>query len=61
MSFEDYTRLINKESNKGIDQVINLINTNPLFLNKPSINKAVYPEPSIRDYYNIQHLKRFRQ
>ena len=39
MSFPVVSHLVNKNSNKGVDQVINYMNTNPLFLNKPTINK----------------------
>ena len=54
MSFPVVSHLINKNSNKGVDQVINYMNTNPLFLHKPIINKEPIHEPSIRAYYKIE-------
>ena len=55
MSFEVISHLVDKTVNKGgVDQVINYMNTNPLFLNKPTINKETKHEPSIRSYYKIE-------
>ena len=54
MSFEVFSSLIDKNSNKGVDQVINYMNTNPLFMNKPKIDKNPISEPSIRSYYKIE-------
>ena len=54
MSFQVFSHLINKNSNKGVDQVINYMNTNPLFMHKPHIDKNPINEPSIRAYYNIK-------
>ena len=54
MSFEVFSQLVNKNSNKGVDQVLNYMDTNPLFLHKPIINKEPISEPSIRAYYNIK-------
>jgi hypothetical protein len=55
MSFEVISHLVDKTVNKGgVDQVINYMNTNPLFLNKPTINKETKHEPSIRAYYKIE-------
>ena len=57
MSFEVFSRLINKESNKGIDQIINYMNTNPLYANKQRIDRSSpKPETSIRSYYKIDTL-----
>ena len=56
MSFSIISHLVDKtKGTKGTDQVINYMNTNPLFMNKPTINRTVVPEPSIREYYNIKH------
>ena len=54
MSFEVFSQLVNKNSNKGVDQVINYMNTNPLFMHKPKIDRNPINEPSIRSYYNIK-------
>ena len=55
MSFPVISNLVDKNSNKGVDMVINYMNTNPLFLHKPHINKETKHEPSIRAYYNIKN------
>jgi len=54
MSFPVVSHLINKNSNKGVDQVINYMNTNPLLLHKPKIEKNPINEPSVRNYYSIK-------
>lgn len=54
MSFLVVSHLINKESDKGVNQVINYMNTNPQYINKPLIDKCPTPEQSIRSYYNIK-------
>ena len=55
MSFEVISHLVDKTVNKGgVDQVINYMNTNPLFMNKPHINKETKHEPSIRAFYKIE-------
>ena len=54
MSFPVVSHLVNKNSNKGVDQIINYMNTNPLFMHKPIIHKETIHEPSIRAYYNIK-------
>ena len=55
MSFSIVSHLVDRTSGrKGTDQVINYMNTNPLFMNKPTINRTVVPEPSIREHYNIK-------
>ena len=54
MSFPVISHLIDKNSNKGVDQVINYMNTNPLFMpHKAKIDRNPINEPSIRAYYNI--------
>ena len=56
MSFSIVSHLVDKTSStKGTDKLINYMNTNPLFMNKPTINRTVTAEPSIREYYNIKH------
>jgi len=55
MSFSIVSHLVDKTSGtKGTDKLINYMNTNPLFMNKPTINRTVVPEPSIREHYNIK-------
>ena len=54
MSFLVVSHLINKESDKGVNTVINYMNTNPQYIHKPLINKCPQPEQSIRSYYNIK-------
>ena len=54
MSFEVISHLVDKTVNKGgVDQIINYMNTNPLFMNKPHINKETKHEPSIRNIVSI--------
>ena len=54
MSFLVVSHLINKESDKGVNMVINYMNTNPHYIHKPLINKCPKPEQSIRSYYKIK-------
>ena len=56
MSFSIVSHLVDKTSGtNGTNKLINYMNTNPLFMHKPTINRTVVPEPSIREYYNIKH------
>ena len=55
MSFEVYSHLFSKHSgDKGKEMVINYMDTNPLFMHKPKIDKNPVSEPSIRAYYKIE-------
>ena len=58
MSFSIVSHLVDKTSGtNGTNKLINYMNTNPLFMHKPTINRTVVPEPSIREYIILNILQ----